>query len=84
MPNQQGNDKGTQYRSAIFYHNENQKQTAEKIKEKVQKSNQWKKSIVTEIASFEKFWLAEDYHQKYLNKNPGGYTCHFVREFKFE
>jgi peptide methionine sulfoxide reductase msrA/msrB len=82
--NQQGNDRGTQYRSAIFYHNEEQKRIAEKVKEKVQKSGKWQGKVVTEIVSAQKFYPAEDYHQDYLVKNPGGYTCHYVRDFDFE
>jgi methionine-S-sulfoxide reductase len=81
--NQQGNDRGSQYRSAIFFHNESQKKTALKVKELVDKSGQWKKPVVTEIVEAKKFYPAEDYHQKYLEKNPGGYTCHFVRKIKF-
>ncbi len=79
--NQQGNDRGTQYRSAIFYFNEQQKQIAEKVITKVENSGVWKKSIVTEIVPAGKFWPAEEYHQDYLQKNPGGYTCHYVRKF---
>lgn len=78
--NQQGNDKGTQYRSAIFYHDEAQKKSAEKILAEVEKSKKWKSKIVTQIVAFEKFWPAEDYHQDYLQKNPNGYTCHFLRD----
>ena len=81
--NQQGNDKGTQYRSAIFFMDKEQKEVAEKIKARVDKSKQWKKPVVTEITSFSKFWRAEDEHQKYLEKTPDGYTCHFVRDLKF-
>lgn len=81
--NQQGNDVGTQYRSAIFYESEAQKAVAEKVKERVSKSGAWKKPIVTEITKATAFWSAEDYHQKYLVKNPGGYTCHFVRKISF-
>lgn len=81
--NQQGNDMGTQYRSAIFYESDAQKATAEKVKERVSKSGAWKKPIVTEITKASTFWSAEDYHQKYLVKNPGGYTCHFVRKISF-
>lgn len=82
-PNQQGNDRGTQYRSAIFYSSPDQKETAEKIKERVDKSGAWKKPSVTQVLKLETFWSAEDYHQDYLQKNPGGYTCHFVRDLKF-
>lgn len=77
--NRQHNDVGTQYRSAIFYHSEEQKKTAEKVKELQQKSGYWKKPIVTEITKATEFYPAEDYHQKYLVKNPGGYTCHVLR-----
>jgi peptide methionine sulfoxide reductase msrA/msrB len=82
-PNRQGNDLGTQYRSAIFYHSEAQKQTAEKVKAEVEASGKWKRPITTEIAPASTFWLAEDYHQDYLKKHPGGYTCHYVRPFTF-
>lgn len=80
--NQQGNDIGTQYRSAIFYESDEQKVIAEKIKDRVQKSGAWKKPLVTEITKASTFWSAEEYHQKYLVKNPGGYTCHFIRDIK--
>ena len=78
--NRQGNDIGTQYRSAIFYHSLEQKALAEEIKSKVNSSGKWKKPVVTEITAFEIFYSAEEYHQKYLEKNPGGYTCHFLRD----
>ncbi len=78
--NGQGNDIGTQYRSAIFYHDLKQKEIAEKIKEKVDKSGKWKKPVVTQIVEFKKFYAAEDYHQDYLQKNPDGYTCHYLRD----
>lgn len=78
--NQQGNDKGTQYRSAIFYASPEQKVTAEKVKTEVEKSGPWKKPIATEITATQGFFSAESYHQDYLQKNPGGYTCHFWRE----
>jgi peptide methionine sulfoxide reductase msrA/msrB len=81
--NRQGNDVGTQYRSAIFYNSKQQKETAEKVKARVAKSGQWKKPIVTEIVPLGAFWRAEDYHQKYLVAHPNGYTCHFVRDLKF-
>ncbi len=77
--NRQGNDTGTQYRSAIFYTNEEQKKVAEAVKARVEKSGLWKKPIVTEITAASKWWPAEDYHQDYLVKNPGGYTCHYMR-----
>lgn len=81
--NQQGNDVGSQYRSAIFYHTEEQKKVAEKVKSMVDKSGKWKKPVVTEILPAKKFYPAEDYHQDYLQKHPNGYTCHFVRDFSF-
>jgi peptide methionine sulfoxide reductase msrA/msrB len=81
--NQQGNDIGTQYRSAIFYANNEQKEIAHKVKDRVDKSHAYKSAVVTEITPFEKFYLAEDYHQKYLEKTPNGYTCHFMRSVKF-
>nr|WP_306601653.1 bifunctional methionine sulfoxide reductase B/A protein [Geothrix sp. 21YS21S-2] len=81
--NRQGNDIGTQYRSAIFYHDEAQRKTAEKVKAEVEASGKWKRPITTQIAAAATFWPAEDYHQDYLKKHPGGYTCHFVRPFSF-
>lgn len=77
--NQQGNDIGTQYRSAIFYVSEAQKATAEAVTKEVEASGVWKKPIITEIELLKKFWSAEDYHQDYLQKNPNGYTCHYWR-----
>jgi methionine-S-sulfoxide reductase len=81
--NQQGNDIGSQYRSAIFFHSEAQKATAVTIIDRVNKSGAWKAPVVTEVTRFDAWWSAEEYHQDYLRKNPGGYTCHFVREVKF-
>ena len=78
--NQQHNDKGTQYRSAIFYASDEQKQTAERVKTQVDKSGKFKRPIVTEIAKASEFYSAEEYHQKFLIKNPGGYTCHILRD----
>jgi peptide methionine sulfoxide reductase msrA/msrB len=79
-PNQQGNDRGTQYRSAIFFTNDAQRETAERIKEEIERSGKWKKPIVTEITAATAFTEAEEYHQDYLQKDPGGYTCHFLRD----
>lgn len=79
-PNRQGNDIGTQYRSAIFYHTDEQRAAAEKVKAAVDASGKWKRPIATEIVPFKKWWAAEDYHQDYLAKNPGGYTCHWLRD----
>jgi peptide methionine sulfoxide reductase msrA/msrB len=79
-PNQQGNDVGTQYRSAIFATTPAQKQTAIAVKDKVQRSGRWKRPVVTEITDAGRFTPAEEYHQDYLEKNKGGYTCHYLRE----
>ena len=78
--NRQGNDLGSSYRSAIFFHNPEQQRIAEKVKAEVDASGKWKKPIVTEITPAGPWWKAEDYHQDYLQKHPGGYTCHFVRD----
>ena len=82
--NRQGNDVGTSYRSAIFVHDDAQRQAAERVKAKVDKSGAWKRPVVTEIVDAKEFWTAEEYHQDYLKKNPNGYTCHYVRPVKFE
>ena len=82
--NQQGNDEGSQYRSGIFYNSEKQKAEALAFKNKVEKSKAWKKPIVTEVTAAQKFWPAEEYHQKYLVKNPGGYDNHFLRNISFK
>ena len=76
----QGNDTGSQYRSAIFTFNETQKKTAETVKARVNASSKWRRPVVTEIATASIWYSAEGYHQKYLVKNPGGYTCHFMRD----
>lgn len=81
--NKQGNDIGTQYRSAIFYTSEKQKEEAQRVIDKVNKSNAWKAPVVTQVVKAGEFWNAEDYHQDYLQKNPGGYTCHFERKIQF-
>ena len=78
--NQQGNDIGTQYRSAIFFHSPEQKEIAEKVKTQVDESHKWKKPVVTEIVPAKTFYPAEEYHQDYLQKHPGGYTCHYLRD----
>ena len=78
--NRQGNDRGSQYRSAIFYTSEAQKKTAEVVKAKVAASGKWSKPVVTEVTAFTNFFRAEDYHQDYLQKNPDGYTCHYYRD----
>lgn len=76
--NQQGNDRGTSYRSAIFYANEEEKQVAEAMIEIVNESGRWPSPVVTTLEPLTRFWPAEDYHQDYLQKNPGGYTCHAI------
>jgi len=81
--NRQGNDIGSQYRSAIFYHSEDQKKVALQVIERIEKSGKWKKPIVTEVIPAQPFYPAEGYHQKYLQKNPGGYTCHYLRDYDF-
>jgi peptide methionine sulfoxide reductase msrA/msrB len=79
-PNRQGNDVGSQYRSAIFVTSPQQRKIAEEVKARAAKSGRWKRPIVTEIAEAGPFTRAEEYHQKYLEKNPGGYTCHYLRD----
>jgi methionine-S-sulfoxide reductase len=77
--NQQGNDVGSQYRSEIFYHNEDQRVAALEAINRANQSGRWKKPVVTALSAAGAFFAAEDYHQDYLQKNPGGYTCHYVR-----
>jgi peptide-methionine (S)-S-oxide reductase len=76
--NQQGNDRGTSYRSAVFYANEEEMKEAEEFIAIVNKSRRWKDPVVTTLEPFHTFYKAEDYHQDYLQKNPSGYTCHAV------
>jgi peptide-methionine (S)-S-oxide reductase len=76
--NRQGPDVGTQYRSAIFYHDEQQKQIAEKEKTAFDTSGEFRKPIVTEITEAKEFWKAENYHQDYFKKNPNHPACHIV------
>lgn len=78
--NRQGNDVGTQYRSAIFVMSDEQREVATAVKRRVDASGKWKAPIVTEIVSAGPFTPAEGYHQDYLVKNPGGYTCHYLRD----
>jgi peptide methionine sulfoxide reductase msrA/msrB len=75
----QGNDVGSAYRSAIFYHNDAQRKTAEAFKERLAQKGKWGKPIVTEIVKAGPWWKGEGYHQDYLVKKPDGYTCHFLR-----
>lgn len=76
----QGNDLGSQYRSAIFYYNQQQKEDALIAKGLAQNSGRWKQRIVTEVIAAVEFYPAENYHQDYLVKNPNGYTCHWLRK----
>jgi len=77
--NRQGNDRGTSYRSAIFYLNEEQKNIANELIAAMNASGKWPGKIVTEVVPAGEFWDAEEEHQDYLRKNPYGYTCHYVR-----
>ena len=77
--NRQGNDRGLSYRSAIFYLDEVQRETAEKLIEEMAASGKWPGQIVTAVVPATVFWNAEEEHQAYLQKNPYGYTCHFIR-----
>jgi len=76
--NQQGNDMGTSYRSAIFYANEEEEKEAEKFVQIVERSGRWENPVVTTLEPLTTFWPAEEYHQDYLKKKPGGYTCHAI------
>lgn len=82
--NRQGNDAGTQYRSAVFYHDESQKAMAEAYKEQLNASGTWKNPIVTEITAFDKFYVAEDPHQNYFDLNGNQPYCTFVVRPKVE
>jgi len=77
--NRQGNDRGAEYRSAIFFLTDEQRQVAVKVRGEVDASGFWKDPVVTEINEAGKFKEAAEHHQDYLEKNPGGYTCHWVR-----
>ena len=76
--NRQGNDVGTQYRSVIFYYNDEQRQLSEEYKDKLNKSGAFENPIVTEIVPFTSFYKAESYHQNYYNQNSGQPYCQFV------
>ncbi|MEO5668032.1 MAG: peptide-methionine (S)-S-oxide reductase MsrA [Bdellovibrionota bacterium] len=82
--NAQGNDRGTQYRSAIFYRDEKQKAEAMTFMAKVEKSGAWKSKVMTSLEKGGGFNPAEDYHQKYLVKHPGGYDNHYMRKISFD
>jgi len=79
-PGRQGGDVGSQYRSAIFFAGPEQEREAAAAIGRAGASGLWKGPVATEIAPLGKFWPAEEYHQEYLRKNPGGYTCHYVRK----
>ena len=76
--NRQGADVGTQYRSVIFYHNDKQKETAERYKQELEKAEIWEKPVVTEISPLINFFPAEDYHKNYFENNPSQGYCNFV------
>lgn len=78
--NQQGNDRGMSYRSAIFYTSDEQKRVALDTIEDVNASQIWPGEVVTEVTAASDFWQAEPEHQDYLEKFPNGYTCHFIRD----
>ncbi len=82
--NRQGADVGTQYRSAIFYHNANQQKVAEDLKEALDQSGAWDNSIVTEIVPATTFYPAEDYHNNYFKNNPQNNYCAYVVKPKIE
>jgi peptide-methionine (S)-S-oxide reductase len=78
--NRQGNDTGSSYRSAIFYQNDDELAIAQEVIKNVNASGLYgKRVVVTTLEPFRTFYTAEDYHQDYLQHNPGGYTCHYVR-----
>ena len=76
--NRQGNDVGTQYRSVIFYHDDEQRKIAERVKKDLDEAGTWKNPIVTEIVPYEEFYPGEDYHQNYFRNNPNQGYCQLV------
>lgn len=78
-PNRQGNDIGSSYRSAIYFTSTEQQRTAQQIIEEINSSGIWPGKAVTEVVPAGPFWQAEPEHQNYLQRNPYGYTCHWVR-----
>ncbi|WP_424501806.1 peptide-methionine (S)-S-oxide reductase MsrA [Robiginitalea sp.] len=76
---QQGNDRGSSYRSAIFFQNEDERREAQEVIRIVEDSNKWEGKVVTTLEPFTVFWAAEPEHQDYLVRIPNGYTCHFER-----
>ncbi len=83
-PDQQGNDYGPQYRSVIFYHNEEQKKLSEEYKAELNKSEAWSKPVITIIEPLKNYYEAEDYHQNYFNANPDQLYCRYVIQPKLE
>ena len=82
--NRQGNDEGTQYRSVIFYHNDEQKKLAEEYKKKLSEAGAFDRPIVTEISPYSTFYKAEDYHQNYYNLNGNAPYCAYIIQPKLE
>ena len=82
--NRQGNDVGTQYRSVVFYHSEEQKESAEKYKNELNEKKVWSKPVVTEIGPIHNYFKAEDYHHNYFEENPGNLYCQSVVRPKVE
>lgn len=82
--NKQGADEGTQYRSVIFYHNDNQREIAENYKKKLNASGAWDKPVITEISAFKNFYIAEENHQNYFNENGNQPYCSYVIQPKIE
>ena len=81
--NRQGNDVGTQYRSAIFFHGDKQRATALALMQKIDRSGAWKAKLTTQLVPAGVFYPAEEYHQHYLVKHPGGYDNHYLRALSF-
>jgi peptide-methionine (S)-S-oxide reductase len=81
-PNRQGADVGTQYRSAIFYHSDHQKETAERVVRELERQGTWNGPVVTEVTPFQEFYPAEDYHRDYYNKNREEPYCRLIIEPK--
>ena len=76
--NQQGADVGTQYRSAVFYHSDEQRRTAQAVIQEIDGAKMWGRKIVTEVTAFDRFYPAEEYHRDYFRRNPGQSYCQFV------
>ncbi len=83
-PDQQGNDKGPQYRSVVFYHDDEQKEIAREYKTRLNESGAWDKPVITDIEPLKNFYVAENYHQNYYNSNGGQMYCRYVIQPKLE